>query len=532
LLSNQNGRLRVWAIGASLLVVAGSVTALAYEAAGLDRSHRAAAAGVLRDYSAFAADQFARLAAARVAAVARGVLEPVACRSSRTAREMAALDQVKSAALAAAACPTAPRGGNFFEIDTDSGRIAFTAGPEPETARRLAASLPLVGSSSFRLVSDDGDVRLVGFWRGSPPDGPKHLVGFVAAASMLRPVFDAIVDGERLLPGSLTPPAQNRHYFAVEVIDASGRPVYRSGDRLGALAVDRPIESPETNMIVRLGLNEASASQLLIGGLPASRLPTVLALLGTAVGLLAIGGWQMQRERRLAQMRVDFVRSASHELRTPLAQIRMFTETLQLGRVRSWEEVTRSLEFVDQQSRRLSRLVENLLTFAHRGRQRRPDAAAVDLGRFLADTAEAFQPIIVAAGQQLRVEVREPSVVRADREWLTQVVTNLLDNATKYGPAGQTISVTVERGGTEALIVVADQGPGVPPGDRTRIFAPFVRLSREHEERTGGTGIGLAVAAELVAAMHGRIWADEAASGGRFVVALPIDPSEARSLVA
>jgi signal transduction histidine kinase len=193
----------------------------------------------------------------------------------------------------------------------------------------------------------------------------------------------------------------------------------------------------------------------------------------------------------------------------------------------------KSLAFVDQQSRRLSRLVENLLTFANGGQQRRANLESIDLGAFLADIAAGFQPIAEALGQQLRVDTANACVARADRGWLTQIVLNLLDNATKYGPTGQTVTLLVERDNQQARIVVEDQGPGIPSADRERIFAPFVRLSRDHEARTGGTGIGLAVAADLVAAMHGRIWAGEARHGARFVLALPaVEPSEASSLVA
>ena len=113
-------------------------------------------------------------------------------------------------------------------------------------------------------------------------------------------------------------------------------------------------------------------------------------------------------------------------------------------------------------------------------------------------------------------------VALGDREWLTQIVLNLLDNATKYGPKGQTITVRAECRDGQARIVIDDQGPGIPPEDRKRIFAPFVRLSREHERSTGGTGIGLAVATELTTAMNGTIWADDAPTGARLIVALPI----------
>jgi signal transduction histidine kinase len=530
----QQGSLRAWALGVSVIVALGSIGVLTYEAVGLDRSHRAVAEGVLRDYSAFAADQFSRLATERVHALTRTLLEPVACGLSPEIRQSAAADRTAAARASAMSCANPAAINGFFEADRVTGHLVFTTGAVEGSVREAVSRLPMEGALGFGLIDEGGHPLLVGYWNELVPGAPQHVVGFVAPAAIVQTIFDDIVLKERLLPGSLTEAAQNREYLNVDVRDTSGRSLYRSGPSSAAFATERPVGSPRANMQVRLAINEAAASRLIIGGVPQSRLPLLMSLLAIAVGLLAIGVWQVQRERRLARMRVDFVRSASHELRTPLAQIRLFTETLQLGRVRSWSEVVRSLAFVDQQSRRLSRLVENLLTFAHGGQQRRANLESIDLPAFLAEISTGFQPVAEALGQKLRrVEGADMCVARADREWLTQIVLNLLDNAAKYGPAGQTITLSAERDDQHARVVVEDQGPGIPSADRERIFAPFVRLSREHEERTGGTGIGLAVSADLAAAMHGRIWAAEARHGARFVIALPaVEPSEAHSLVA
>jgi signal transduction histidine kinase len=529
----QQGSLRAWALGVSVFVALGCIGALTYEAVGLDRSHRAVADGVLRDYSAFAADQFSKLATERLHALTRTILEPVACGSSPQIRRSAAADRTVPAPAAATSCAKPAAISGFFEVDRLTGRVVFSTGDVQGTVRRAVSRLTMEEPVGFGLVDHDGQARFVGYWNETVPSAPRRLVGFVAPAAIVHTIFDDIVLNERLLPGSLTEAAQNREYLNVDVRDASGRSIYRSGADGAAFTSERPVGSLPGNMQVRLAINETAASRLIIGGVPQSRLPLLTTLLATAVGLLAIGAWQVQRERRLARMRVDFVRSASHELRTPLAQIRLFTETLQLGRVRSWLEVVRSLAFVDQQSRRLSRLVENLLTFAHGGQQRRANLESVDLRAFVAEISTGFQPVTEALGQKLRVDAAEACLARADREWLTQIVLNVLDNATKYGPLGQTVTVIVERDDQQARIVVEDQGPGIPSADRERVFAPFVRLSRDHERRTGGTGIGLAVAAELAAAMHGQIWAAEARHGARFVIALPaIGASEARSLVA
>jgi signal transduction histidine kinase len=509
--------LRAWALAVSLVFAVGSIGVLAYQAVGLDRSHRAVAESVLRDYSAFAADQFSRLAAERVTALAKTILAPVACGESAQARRLAAVDRSQASSCAN---PTVVDG--FFEADAATGRIVFTTGAVDTSVHEAAERLAIDRPFGFGLASNNGQPRVVGYWSDAVPGTEKNVVGFIAPASILRPVFDEIIKGERLLPGLLIEPAQNQDYLTIDVRDTQGRSVYRSREHAGAFASDRPVGAPHGNMQVRLTINDAAAGRLIIGGVPRSRLPLLLSLLVVAVGLLAVGTWQVQRERRIAQMQVDFVRSASHELRTPLAQLRLFTETLQLGRVRSWSEVLSSMAFVDQQSRRLSRLVENLLTFAHGGQQRRAHLEPIELGAFLAETVRGFQPIVDAVGQDLRFEQGDSCVARGDREWLTQIVLNLLDNATKYGPKGQTITVRAECRDGQARIVIDDQGPGIPPEDRKRIFAPFVRLAREHERSTGGTGIGLAVATELTTAMNGTIWADDAPTGARLIVALPV----------
>src|SRR2546427_5026946 len=118
-------------------------------------------------------------------------------------------------------------------------------------------------------------------------------------------------------------------------------------------------------------LRASVADQLIIGGLPKSRLPLILGLLALTAVLIGTALVQLRRESQLARLRTDFISGVSHELRTPLAQIRMFSETLVLGRVRSDEERRRSLAIIDQESRRLTHLVENL---PHFSRSERPTA--------------------------------------------------------------------------------------------------------------------------------------------------------------
>jgi signal transduction histidine kinase len=266
-----------------------------------------------------------------------------------------------------------------------------------------------------------------------------------------------------------------------------------------------------------------AAEALVIGGLPRSRLPLVLVLLAVTSALIAAAILQLRREYELARLRSEFVSSVSHELRTPLAQIRMFGETLLLGRVRSEGERQRSLEIIDQESRRLTYLVENVLQFSRSERQvLRMDPTPIALGPLVRSTAETFQPLAQAAGNTLEVRVDDHLVVDADAKAVRQVLLNLLDNAVKYGGAGQTLTVGCVKRGEDALVWVDDEGPGVPEADRERIWEAFWRMERESDTGVAGAGIGLSVVREIATLHGGTSWVEDSASGGsRFVIALP-----------
>src|SRR3989475_3413353 len=144
------------------------------------------------------------------------------------------------------------------------------------------------------------------------------------------------------------------------------------------------------------------AANLVIGGLPRSRLPVLLGVLALTPGLIVTALVQLQREYELARLRTDFVSGVSHELRTPLAQIRMFSETLLLGRVRSDDERERSLEIIDQEARRLTHLVENLLHFSRSERRlARLSPALAPLAPLVSEAAEGFAPLAAARGVTL-----------------------------------------------------------------------------------------------------------------------------------
>jgi signal transduction histidine kinase len=213
----------------------------------------------------------------------------------------------------------------------------------------------------------------------------------------------------------------------------------------------------------------------------------------------------------------------SHELRTPLTQIRMFSELLLGGRVRTDAERDRSLRLIDREAKRLAYLVENVLDFnrAERGTLT-ISAEPTRVGYAVEEIVEEFRPVASKHGMRIRTEVEEEAVARVDRGALRQVLLNFLENAVKYGPAGQTIVAVVTRQGGGVQVWVIDEGPGIPAGQRERVWEPYFRLHREIDRVVGGSGIGLSVVRELVARHGGRTWMEEMPGGGaRFVAEFP-----------
>jgi len=232
-------------------------------------------------------------------------------------------------------------------------------------------------------------------------------------------------------------------------------------------------------------------------------------------------------ERVVERMKSDFVSTVSHELRTPLTSIYGFAETLMRSDV-DFSEPERAtfLRYIASESERLIQIVDDLLNVARLEAGTLAVAVeAVDLGAAAREAAAAAEAH--ADRQRFAVDV-EPAnlVVCADREKLTQVLANLLDNAVKYSPEGGTITLRARRRADTAEIVVADEGIGIPRSDQQRIFMKFFRTDRGVTD-SAGTGLGLFLVRGLVAAMGGRIWVEsEEGRGSSFTFELPLAGGE------
>jgi len=203
----------------------------------------------------------------------------------------------------------------------------------------------------------------------------------------------------------------------------------------------------------------------------------------------------------------------------------MFAETLRLGRIRSERERARSLEIIDQEARRLTHLVENILLFSRAERHLvRLSPRPCLLSAEVREALHSFAPI--AAARQVRVvqSLDDDTCAMVDVEAFRQIVLNLVDNAIKYSPADGTVRVSLVSQGAVARLEVEDEGPGIPLADAERIWAPYFRLERDVSSAVAGSGIGLAVVRDLVERHGGRTGVERRRRdlrGSLFFVELP-----------
>jgi signal transduction histidine kinase len=525
-------------IAALLLLTLALAGAIALQAYRNFLGHKATAERVLHDY--------ARLAAARFANRTEMVFYYDAFSPAVDAlmRVKAGDPNVPLPPPSRLPATTQPHAPDFlklahytFRYDLSSGRLE-TAGatPSPLVRKWLRDTLPVHSRTVYDpkekvgaiLRTVDAAPRAIVYTVVKDKAGtPRTIVGVEEDPHALEPLYTAENEQVPILPKALTGGVTEDSFTSTIVTAADGVELYRTPVQYApTFAARDSFEHPMMGGIrVQVALRPDVAPKLAIGGMPRSNVPMLLSLLALTAVLVVAALLQLHREYELSRLRADFVSGVSHELRTPLAQIRMFSETLLLGRVRSEGERVRSLEIVDQEARRLTHLVENLLHFSRSERQAtRLSPAAAPLAPLVREAVEAFAPLAAARGVTFRTELRDGLVAPVDAEALRQMLVNLLDNAVKYGPADQTITVGLESGDGKARIRVEDQGLGVPAADRERIWDRFWRLERDRGSAVAGTGIGLSVVRELVALHGGRAWAEEGrgGTGARFVLELPL----------
>ncbi|MBP9892914.1 MAG: HAMP domain-containing histidine kinase [Planctomycetes bacterium] len=254
----------------------------------------------------------------------------------------------------------------------------------------------------------------------------------------------------------------------------------------------------------------------------------VIAVLGVPIVAAAtLYAVQMiLRESSEARKKVDFVSNVTHELKTPLTSIRMFIETLKLGRVKEPEQVNACLDVILQEANRLGILIDHVLTFSKLENQvKKYNMQPGDLGNVVRDTVQLFKAQMRATDGEIRLFVMPglPANAEFDKDALREVVLNLLSNAIKYSGDDKFVTVRVGQDRNDLFIEVADRGIGIDPADHKRIFEKFYRVDEALTRRVDGTGLGLTISLEIAKAHSGDITLESArGKGSRFTVWLPI----------
>jgi two-component system phosphate regulon sensor histidine kinase PhoR len=252
------------------------------------------------------------------------------------------------------------------------------------------------------------------------------------------------------------------------------------------------------------------------------------ALLLLVLALSSGIGWLVHitvREARLTRLKTDFVSSVSHELRTPLTSIRMFVDTLLLGRTRDEAERREALSIIGAESERLTRLVERILDFSRMEAGRRAyRIEPQSVSEMVQAAVGACRPQIENLGFQVTCEIpADLPAVPADRDALVEVLVNLLSNAIKYSPDHRRVEIAARRDGEAVAIAVRDFGIGIPRSEQKKIFDKFYRVDHPLTAAIGGSGLGLSLVRYIVSAHGGEILVDSApGKGSTFTVRLPL----------
>ncbi len=369
--------------------------------------------------------------------------------------------------------------------------------------------------------------------RGSNSEHPA-LAGFLYGEDYLRDTFfpqvlnEVLPDQNRNDP-SHPPPAitirkeKEQTPFAASMCWNGGEP-----------EVERRVYSVFPHMILGIrpyGTTIAEISnhwtRLAFGGLGALSL-----LMG---GGMVLAYRNVSRELALAKLKSDFVSNVSHELRTPLSLIRLYAETLELGRISTRGKHQEYYEIIRKESERLSSLINNILDFSRiEAGKKEYSFRETDLADLVRSTLDSYRFEIEQNGFQFEQKIdNDLPQLRVDREAIARSLLNLVNNAVKYSAADKYLGVHLYRCNGDVNLEVVDHGIGIPAKEQCKIFEKFYRVGDPLVHNTKGSGLGLSLVQHIVQA-HGGVVAVESTPGrgSKFIITLPIQNSELQQVSA
>jgi len=252
----------------------------------------------------------------------------------------------------------------------------------------------------------------------------------------------------------------------------------------------------------------------------------ILGLLsGMMIGGLVLTKHMVSKEIALAKLKSDFVSNVSHELRTPLALIRLYAETLELGRITTKEKKQQYYRIIRKESERLTALINNILDFSRIEAGRKEyEFRETDIADLVRSTLDSYRYQIEQQGFALEESIdSDLPAVRVDREAIARALVNLVNNALKYSNHDKYLGVKLYRDNSAVKLEVADHGIGIARRDQSKIFEKFYRAGDPLVHNTKGSGLGLSLVRHITEAHGGEIAVESApGTGSKFTLSLPL----------
>lgn len=344
-----------------------------------------------------------------------------------------------------------------------------------------------------------------------------HANGSAGVLVDERFVSDDLIAGS--VKAAITAPG-----IAITISDQNQRVLYSNAVPKQGYILEDNFDPPFSNWKAGIGLKTASIEDLGRDSFRHSVMATVLVLILLLGGVVLIVR-ATDREARLAQAKANFVANVSHELKTPLSLLSLFSEILELGRVKNDEKRMEYYRVMRHESRRLNKLIDNILDFSKIEAGRKTyNFAEGDMVEVIENVLASYRYQIVNSGFQIETNI-QPDLppVSIDREAMSQAISNLLDNAIKYSRDVKQLSITTDRRGSELSVEIADRGIGIPRAEQVKIFEKFYRVGNGLVHDVKGSGLGLSLVKHIVEAHKGTISVEsDVGKGSRFTILLPL----------
>ena len=312
--------------------------------------------------------------------------------------------------------------------------------------------------------------------------------------------------------------------FAITISDENSQTLFSNAPAQSGHFFESTFNRPFSNWKATVGLKNTNLEDFARSSFLHSAGITLLVLL-FLLGGVALTIRATDREARLAQAKSDFVSNVSHELKTPLSTISLFSEILELGRVKNEEKKAEYYRIIRHESRRLNKTIDNILDFSRiEAGRKKYELVEGDMAEVIDGVLSTHRYQIINSGFEVQTNL-EPDLplVLIDREAMAQAISNLIDNAIKYSGKVKQLSIAARTVRSDLAIEIADRGVGIPRAEQARVFEKFYRVGDGLVHDVKGSGLGLSLVKHIIEAHNGTISVEsDVGKGTRFTILLPV----------